>query len=166
MHNKPLAYFITFTTYGTWLHGDRRKSVMHKDGKPKIIAPNLKLHKQMLSKLKNSPVYLNMAQRRIVLDTIIEHCLIKQWKLLAVHVRTNHVHLLVKAEQGIDTIMKGTKSWTTRNLRKAGHDIPKVWTTGGSKKYVFTNEKLKEKIHYVIHEQGEMMQYYLSEDIR
>ena len=28
MWNKPLAYFITFTTYGTWLHGDSRGSMV------------------------------------------------------------------------------------------------------------------------------------------
>jgi hypothetical protein len=28
MSKYPLAYFITFTTYGTWLHGDPRGSFM------------------------------------------------------------------------------------------------------------------------------------------
>ena len=107
-----------------------------------------------------------MTQRGIVLDTIIDHCLIKQWKLWAVHVRSNHVHLLLRTDDKIELVMKGVKSWATRNLRKAGCDIPKVWATGGSKRYVFTHEKLKEKIHYVIHEQGEMMQYYLQEDFQ
>ena len=166
MHNKPLAYFITFTTYGTWLHGDSRKSVIRQDGMAKIIEPNLYLYKQTLGKLKNPPVYLNVAQRSIVLETIINHCLIKQWKLLAAHVRTNHVHFLVRTEEKVELVMKGIKSWTTRSLQKAEYNIPKVWTTGGSKKYVFTNEKLMEKIHYVIHEQGEMMQYYLSEEFQ
>ena len=166
MHNKPLAYFITFTTYGTWLHGDPRKSVMQKDGMPKIVEPNLSLHKQTLDKLKNQPVYFDIAQRRIVLDTIINHCRIKQRKLWAVHVRTNHVHLLLRSEGKVELVMEGIKSWATRNLRKAGHNIPKVWTTGGSKKFVFTHEKLKEKIHYVIYEQGEMMQYYLSDNFQ
>ena len=27
MPDRPLAYFSTFTTYGTWLHGDERGSV-------------------------------------------------------------------------------------------------------------------------------------------
>ena len=27
MHRDPLAYFLTFTTYGTWLHGREEGSV-------------------------------------------------------------------------------------------------------------------------------------------
>ena len=165
MHNKPLAYFITFTTYGSWLHGDQRKSVIRQDGAAEMISSNLLLYKHESGKLKNEPVQFDMDQRNIILNTIIDHCLIKKWKLWAVHVRSNHVHLLVETEAKMELVMKEIKSWATRNLRKAGHDIPTVWTAGGSKRYVFTHEKLKEKIHYVIYEQGELMQYYFSEDI-
>lgn len=40
MMHKPLAYFLTFTTYGTWLHGDERKSIVVKNGIPRPIEPN------------------------------------------------------------------------------------------------------------------------------
>ena len=165
MYNKPLAYFITFTTYGSWLHGDPRKSVIRQDGTPEMIAPNERLYKHESGKLKNQPIQFDVGQRGIILDTIVSHCLIKKWKLWAVHVRSNHVHLLVSAEDNVELVMKGVKSWATRNLRKAGYDIPMVWTRGGSKRYVFTHEKLKEKTHYIIYEQGKLMQYYFSDDI-
>ena len=62
--------------------------------------------------------------------------------------------------------MKGFKSWSTRRLREAGHEIPKTWTAGGSKRYIFNEDKLLEKIHYVIYEQGSPMQYYLDETLQ
>jgi REP element-mobilizing transposase RayT len=162
MYNKPVAYFITFTTYGTWLHGDPRQSVIRDNSIPKLIAPNEHLYRQKMEKLKHSPVELDQNQRVIVLDTLIQHCLLKQWRLFAAHVHSNHVHALIQASHGIDEVMTGLKIWATRKLREGGYSYPKVWTVGGSKRYIFTNEKLCEKIHYVIYEQGAMMQYYLD----
>ena len=34
MPDRPLAYFLTFTTYGTWLHGDGRGSVDREHNQP------------------------------------------------------------------------------------------------------------------------------------
>jgi len=47
-------------------------------------------------------------------------------------------------------------------LRKKGFQISKVWTRGSSKKKIFTTAKLKEKIHYVAYEQGQVMEYYID----
>jgi hypothetical protein len=43
--DRPIAYFITFTTYGTWLHGDERGSVDkgHNRVGTEFIAPNMPL---------------------------------------------------------------------------------------------------------------------------
>ena len=133
---------------------------------PKLIAANTHLYQQEQAKLKSPPVFLNEAQRIVVLETIIQHCSIRQWQLLAAHVRSNHVHILVRADQDIGKVMNELKAWSTRKLRQQGHNITKVWTVGGSKRYVFTDAKLREKIHYVIYEQGRMMQHYLDKVFR
>jgi len=166
MYSKPVAYFITFTTHGSWLHGDPRNSIIRDDGIPKLITANTRLYQHKQAKLKSPPVYLNKAQRIIVLETIVQHCRIRQWQLPAAHVRSNHVHILVRADQDISKVMNELKAWSTRKLRQEGHNIPKVWTVGGSKRYVFTDAKLREKIHYVIHEQGRMKQHYLDKEFR
>jgi hypothetical protein len=58
----PLAYLLTFRTYGTWLHGDERHSVDRYEkniyGTPDI-APNRKLNEAMKSELKQPVIVLD-----------------------------------------------------------------------------------------------------------
>ena len=79
------------------------------------------------------------------------------------HIRSNHVHILLKSNEHPCKAMKDLKAWATRKLRQAGYAFEKVWTRNGSTKYIFTLDKLKTKVHYVIHEQGEKMVYYVSD---
>ena len=68
----PLAYFISFRTYGTWLHGDERGSVNRKQNKygtPRI-APNARLQKAERKLLKHPPVTLDGYQRPVVENAI------------------------------------------------------------------------------------------------
>ncbi len=162
MYNKPVAYFITFTTHGTWLHGDSRQSVARDHGVPKLLAPNEPLYQQKRENLKRPPVQFDQKQREIVLGSLIQHCLVKQWRLFAAHVRSNHVHAVIQSGHPIDNVMTGLKIWATRTLGEGGYQYPKVWTVGGSKRYIFSDDKLREKVHYIIHEQGVMMQYYID----
>jgi REP element-mobilizing transposase RayT len=111
-------------------------------------------------KLRHPIITLVKAQQAIVLETIKKHCKLKDWKLYAVHVRSNHIHLIVEAREKPEKIMSGLKAWATRMLRRKGYEIQKVWTRNGSTKYIFSHEKLNEKIKYVIDGQGEKMEYY------
>jgi REP element-mobilizing transposase RayT len=162
MYSKPLAYFITFTTHGTWLHGDAKTSVTRVGGISKLLTPNEPLYLLRKKQLSHSPVELEEKQRTIVLDTILQHCSLKQWRLYAAHVRSNHVHTVIQAEHPIDAVMTGLKIWSTRKLSENGYVYTKVWTVGGSKRFIFSENKLREKMHYVIYEQGIMMQYHID----
>ena len=104
MYNNPIAYFITFSTCGTWLHGDPRSSVMRENGQTRVLPENTGFYHHEQAKLKAPPVLLDNIQRQIVRDTIVKHCEIRQWRLFALHVRTNHVHVVVKADKSIDQI--------------------------------------------------------------
>jgi REP element-mobilizing transposase RayT len=162
MDDALLAYFITFTTHGTWLHGDERSSIIRKDGISELLPPQERLVLYETQKLKSPPVLLNASHRKIVLDGIMKHCDVRQWKLFAVHVRSNHVHIVVRSNKSADQTVSELKTWPTRMLKKAGLTREKMWTGGGSKKHIYTEEKLREKIHYVVYEQGEMMEYYID----
>ncbi|MDH4202797.1 MAG: transposase [Phycisphaerae bacterium] len=163
MYNNPIAYFITFSTYGTWLHGDPRSSVMRENGRARVLPENTGFYHHEQAKFKASPVLLDNIQRQIVRDTIVKHCEIRQWRLFALHVRTNHVHTVVKANKRIDQVANELKGWPKRVLREEGFDPPKVWTGGSSKVYIYSEGTLREKIHYVVYEQGEMVAYYVDE---
>lgn len=54
---KPLAYFITLSCYGTWLHGDERGSVDKKHnvpGKP-VLPPDPERHPDEQTSLAEPP---------------------------------------------------------------------------------------------------------------
>lgn len=67
--NTPIAYFLTFRTYASWLHGDERFSV---DSKHNIYgSPRINLNKQLEDAMKircaENEFILNAAQRETVL---------------------------------------------------------------------------------------------------
>jgi hypothetical protein len=73
----PLAYLITFRTYGTWLHGDERGS--HQRSRDERIGtvkiePNVPLNEKMVEMSKHPPMMLDKTQREIVRLTVIEVC--------------------------------------------------------------------------------------------
>ena len=166
MYNNPIAYFITFTTYGAWLHGDTRSSVIRDKGNSKVLESHPGLYQHEQAKLAFPPVLLNSGHRQIVRDTIAKHCGIRQWRLYGLHVRSNHVHIVVNADKSIDQVSNELKGWPKRILCENGFAPPKMWTVGSSKVFIFTEAKLREKIHYVVYEQGEMMAYYIDEAFR
>jgi hypothetical protein len=72
----PLAYLISFRTYGTWLHGDERGSVSRTQnvyGTPKI-GPNKARRAAERKLLKHAPVNLDARQRPVVEEAIREVC--------------------------------------------------------------------------------------------
>src|SRR5262245_33194035 len=97
----PLAYFITWVTYGTWLPGDERGWVKFKKG---FQPPNLMKELESAALMTESACRLTPGQRRIVEQTIKKHCEIRGWTLHAVNCRTNHVHVVVTVGIDPDTV--------------------------------------------------------------
>ena len=137
----PLAYLISFRTYGTWLHGDQRGSVNRKQNKygtPRIT-PNPDLEKAKRKLLKHPPVFLDGYQRPIVEKAIREVCKHRGYKLLAINVRTNHEHTVVSAQVKPELILQAFQAYATRKLREAGllsREI-KPWSRHGSTPYLW-----------------------------
>ena len=144
----PLGYFLTWTTYGTWLPGDDRGWV---DGKTHEIhfvpAPDRELSAQTV--MSEQPITLVPAQRELVDRTIRDHCRIRAWELHAVNVRTNHVHVVLTADRSPDVVMEQFKAWGTRRLKAGDPRRRKWWTENGSKRYLWTEEALEAAIAYV-----------------
>jgi REP element-mobilizing transposase RayT len=71
--------------------------------------------------LATPPVKLNEEARRVVTEAIEAECAHRGWKLLAVNVRTNHVHVVVVwPGDSPEHMMQLLKSWATRRLRAEG----------------------------------------------
>ena len=93
----PLAYLLTFRSYGTWLHGDKRGSVdrFHNQYKSPCLPPDAERLEHSLSQLSREVVTLTVKQRASVEEAIREVCEVRRWMLRAINVRTNHVHAVV-----------------------------------------------------------------------
>jgi REP element-mobilizing transposase RayT len=156
----PLAYPITFRTYGTWLHGDERRSVdlrgQNAFSSP-YVEPNGRLVELMRVNMAEKPFLLNALQRRLVDEAIREVCAYKEFGLKALHVRTNHAHVVVTAASRPEPIATAFKSYATRKLRSQNaveHDR-KIWSRGESTRYLWKQEFVNRAVDYVVHGQGE-----------
>ena len=153
MYSTPLAYFISFRTYGTWFHGDARGSVdrIHNEfGSPMLPASDSRERFER-SELKHPPVTLDQPQRELIDRTIREVCAHRGWRLLALNVRSNHVHVVVEAAGPPELVMNAFKAWATRRLREA-RLLPKssrIWSRHGSTIYLFKPEQIDAKCRYV-----------------
>lgn len=158
----PLAYLLTFRTYGTWLHGDERGSVDTHKGKniygTPDISPNSNLKELMRERMKNLAVLLDLPQRTAVEEAIREFCLNKNYHLHAINVRTNHVHAVVSAQTKPEPIINFMKSYSTRKLRKLNSISKEVslWSRGGSRRYLWKERQVALAIEYVLYGQGDV----------
>lgn len=163
-----LAYFITFSTYGTWLHGDGRGSVdrnTNTAGEP-LIPRNAGLHRYRKS-LMSAPEYrMEAEERATVLAAIRQHADFRGWSLLAVHVRTNHTHIVVVGETKPERMMTEFKAYATRALHRTNptESQQKYWTRHGSTRWLNTEESVRRAIEYTVDEQGESMAVYHAND--
>ena len=149
----PLAYFLTWTTYGTWLHGDRRGSVdrMNACHGMEYHAPAHVWRRDSKARLKHPVKVLSDGERELVEAAIRDHCAFRDWRLIAVNCRSNHVHVIVTAT-GIppERVMMQLKAYATRALR--GHteaNTGRVWTRGGSTRYIQSEASLDSAVQYV-----------------
>lgn len=159
--SEPLAYFITFTTYGTWLHGRDPGSVDRQHNTPgtPFLPPDARLEAKRRRALRQAPYWLDEPRREVVLRAIREAAQHRGWKVWAVHVRTNHVHIVVTASAKPEKVMADFKAWASRRLREAfGEDADRDrWTQHGSTRWLNISAALERAIAYVVEEQGEAM---------
>ena len=164
----PLAYFITFSTYGTWLPGTDKGAGSvdraHNQHLSPFIDPDPERADYIYDRM-DQPVYVMDAFRRaIVCQAIIDLCLEKVWKLHATHVRSNHVHSVVTAERDAGRLMSDLKARASRELNSAGIDPVdrKRWTRHGSTLHLFDVETVGAKVRYTVDDQGERMSFFDS----
>ena len=148
-------YFLTWHTYGTWLHGDSRGSVdaEHNELNAPLAPDDPDRRSRMQALLKHPPVVLSDRARELVEATIRRHCEVRDWRLWAVSVRSNHVHVVVGCppEVSPERAMEQFKAWGTRRLREAGLLEPErtVWVEHGSTRWIKTEESLAQVVDYV-----------------
>jgi REP element-mobilizing transposase RayT len=154
------AYLLTLRSYGTWLHGDARGSVDKENNayKEPLIEPRQGFEKTMRHSMKAEALRFNRAQRAQIEAAIEEVARYRDWPLGGLAVRTNHVHIVVGADDSPEKVVVDFKAYATRNLRRNG--LPKtqtVWAEHGSTVYLFDAHAYETAVHYVLEQQGESL---------
>ncbi|MFA6132694.1 MAG: transposase [Phycisphaerae bacterium] len=154
---QPLAYFLTWTTYGSWLPGDRRGWVHHSDGAwhVPIREGDNRILGSAIHAMSGPSVILSQEQRDRVSSTIQACCKTRNWGLHAINVRSNHVHVVVcAADYSPERVMGYFKTWASRTLNGLASPGAKGpwWTRHGSTRYINAPESLQKAIDYVVHQ--------------
>jgi hypothetical protein len=160
---QPLAYFITFSTYGTHLPGsdkgwvDKRHRI---PGSPVLIG-NERMAGYWEARLKEPAFVLKQSERGVVLEAVLGVCVYKGWVAHGVHVRTNHIHAVVGGEAKPERMMAVFKSYATRGLRaNRGCQRERFWTDHGSTRYLWKEVSVKAAVEYVLNGQGTKMECF------
>ena len=93
-----MTYLITFSCYGTHLHGDERGSIdrRHKGALARARGPEPALEAFERTEMPQPAYFLDERRRAIVLQAIRDACLRRNWDLCAVHIRTEHLHAVCR----------------------------------------------------------------------
>lgn len=155
----PLAYFLTYTLYGHWLHGDERESIdrLHAVFETPRLPPNDVLRELEQDRSSTPAPLLTPQMRAVVTAAITEVCDVRSWLLHAVNVRTNHAHIVASGHVEPETMMTTLKAYGTRALRRRGliSGQQRMWTRHGSTKYVWTARDLQSVWEYVTNGQDD-----------
>jgi REP element-mobilizing transposase RayT len=157
----PLAYLLTFRTYGTWLHGDERTSVRegwYRYGHPRYRT-NATLERWMAEEMDQPAIVLSLEMRSVVENAIRELCERREILLRAVNVRTNHAHSVVSAAQKPERIADALKAHATKRSRESGLIDPsmRVLSRGRSRKYLWKPRHVIAAVEYTLYGQGDFV---------
>jgi hypothetical protein len=141
-----MTYLITFACYGCHLHGAESGSVDrdHNMLGSRLIPPDPTRVSAERHRMEQPPYEMDKNRRDAVLAAILERCSQRHWSLLAIHVRTNHVHIVIAAEIRPERLMNDLKSYASRCLNRLGLDEParKRWAKHGSTRWLWKSEKV------------------------
>jgi REP element-mobilizing transposase RayT len=155
--DDPIAFFLTWVTYGTWLPGDARGWVEYRRG---WQLPNPVRELEAAARMTEDACRLSGVQRNAVQRQIIETCSKREWHLHAVNCRSNHVHVVVSAgETRPKKIRNDLKAWATRCLKQHAHSLANAsgyyteranwWAERGSIRFLYDESSLEAAILYV-----------------
>ena len=153
--DDPVRYFITWTTYGSWLPGDTRGWRKTGSGEQQ---PRPLLEDWCKGKMKGDAILLSVQQRQKVEDICNRHATIRNWRIDAISARSNHVHVAIEANADGITVRNQLKANATSALR--GKPIPvlgeKIWTRGGDIEIIESDEDYDTVVRYIVEAQDRM----------
>jgi len=142
---KTLGYFVTWTTYGTWLQGEEKGYV--KNGC--VLVENPQLRGANIKALRGQPVKLYRKEKEIIRKAILSEAERHNQKIFAISVCSNHIHIVLEyCGKSIERIVGRYKAAGRIALQRNGFNR-RVWTKGYYKQYCFDEGSLQKRIKYV-----------------
>ena len=132
------------------MHGDASGSVdrHHNLVGSRLLEPDAERVMAERREMVQGPYVLDEEARSVVLVAIQRHCAHRGWNLLAAHVRSNHVHVIVEAEIRPERIMNELKSYASRELNQLTSERPdrKRWARHGSTRWLWKDEDVRHAL--------------------
>ena len=119
-------------------------------------AAGLTVQKQM----RQAPYRLDLNAAQTVLKAVREVCVVRDWQLMAAHVRSTHVHCVVGGIAQPNRVVADFKAYASRTLNRA-EGYRKRWAREGSTRSLRTNAAIQAAVRYVADGQGEPMAVYV-----
>jgi REP element-mobilizing transposase RayT len=161
-----MTFLITFSCYGTHIHGDESGSVdkLHHIYRSPLADEDPERAFIERTHLREQPYSIQPEQREIVMQSIREVCLNRGWTLHAVHVRTTHVHVVAESDHRPEAMMNTFKAYASRALNRsgAGGDSKRRWARHGSTRGLWGKDHVHAAVEYVTKGQGEPMAVFLA----
>jgi REP element-mobilizing transposase RayT len=146
------AYFLTWTTYGTWLPGDARGWVdRHRTHGEIVECPDPDREATARQIMKHEPVILDANLREVARHSLLDTATHYGWSVHALEVRSNHVHVVVTAgDKTPGEVTRLFKRYASCALSQSSpnHD-GRWWTRQGSKRILNNDESFYAAIRYV-----------------
>ena len=143
--SRCMPWLLTWRTYATYPTFSRREG----DGRS-AVSPS------------HEPLTLDAERREAALHSILATCRAKGWHLLAAHVRTTHIHIVLDAQDPASFLFANLKARITRALRAANlvHGAQPVWADYRNARWLTSEEAVVRAIRYVLDCQGTPMERY------
>jgi REP element-mobilizing transposase RayT len=163
------TWFITSTTYGTWLPGDERgfvSNVMDEQGDwflqndpgTPYLANDAARKSLAQTVMKGPPVYLTLEQATAVASQFHETIEHRGWKLHVFAIMAGHVHIVITADDAVESsdILGDLKSYASRRLnREWNRPVSGTWwTESGSQRPIEDDAHFVNVVRYVANQPG------------
>ncbi len=174
-----MTWLLTWTTYGTRLPGDsrgfvsglrneNREVVIHNQPGTPVDANVPALERYARSIMTQSAVWLTSEQANTVAKQFRETATFREWRLFAIAVMANHVHMVVEVPDSVPSakLLTDFKAYSTRKLndtftRGTKH---KWWTERGSTRALRQPGAVTAAIEYVKKQHSPLVIWLASEE--
>lgn len=112
--------------------------------------------------MRCAPFELGADRREVVLGAVRRVCCERAWNLVAAHVRSTHVHVVLEGDGAPGRMVGDFKAYASRALRDAGlaAEGERIWAGGGYWRWLPDERRLSLAVRYVVDGQGEAMTVY------